>query len=71
MPDILRVIRATLTPSIISANLVGDRITVDGTYEAQIIYCCEEGELHSYCGGSEFSRFDECHDAIATDVVTV
>ncbi|NLA72228.1 MAG: DUF3794 domain-containing protein [Clostridiales bacterium] len=71
MPDILRVIRATLTPSIISANLVGDRITVDGTYEAQIIYCCEEGELHSYCGVSDFSRYAECHDAISTDVVTV
>ncbi len=71
MPDIVRVIRATLTPMIVSANLVGDRITVDGTYEAQIIYCCEGGELHSYCGVSDFSRYAECHDAISTDSVSV
>lgn len=71
MPDILRVVRATLTPKINSVNLVGDRVTVDGVCEAQIIYCCEGGALHTYSAVSDFSRYTECREALSTDTVTV
>lgn len=70
MPDILRVVRATVTPRINSVNLIGDRITVDGVCESQVIYCCEAGELHTYSAMSDFSRYAEFNGALSTDTVT-
>lgn len=71
MPDILRVVKANITPKISSVNLVGDRITIDGVSEAQIVYCCEAGEMHTYSAITDFSRYAECREALSTDTVTV
>ncbi len=71
MPDILRVVKANMTAKINQVNLVGDRITVDGVCDAQIVYCCEAGELHTYSAVTEFSRYAECREALSTDTVTV
>ncbi len=70
MPDIVRVIRASVTPRVSAVSVIGDRITVDGSLEAQLLYSCEAGELYTYSQSQDFSRYAECRSVNATDIVS-
>ncbi len=68
MPEILRIIKTTATPKIISANIVGDRLTVDGVCELRLIYTAEDNCVYTFSVSKPFVRhleredFNDCAD---------
>ncbi len=68
MPEILRIIKTTATPKIISANIVGDRLTVDGVCELRLIYTAEDNCVYTFSVNKTFVRhleredFNDCAD---------
>ncbi len=71
MPDIVRVVRASVTPRVNIVSVVGDRITVDGSLDAQLLYACESGDLFTFTQSQDFSRYAECRGVTPSDVVSV
>lgn len=59
MPEILRIIKSSATPNIISCNTVGERVTVDGTCELRMIYSSEDGCIYSFSQSRPFTRYCE------------
>ncbi len=76
MPEILRIIKSTAEPKITSCKLVGDRVTVDGACELQMIYTAEDGCVYSFSQIRQFTRhcesgdFEEAVDANAKITVS-
>ena len=71
MPDILRIIKTTAEPKVISCKIIGDRMTVDGACELRMIYTAEDGCIYSFSQTRQFTRhcestdFENCVDANA------
>lgn len=42
-PDILRILKCTVTPRVTGSQVSGERITVDGTVLVRLIYVGEDG----------------------------
>ncbi len=62
MPEILRIIKTTATPKIISANIVGDRLTVDGVCDLRLIYTAEDNCVYTFSVSKPFVRYLEKED---------
>ncbi|MDR0314798.1 MAG: DUF3794 domain-containing protein, partial [Oscillospiraceae bacterium] len=56
-PDILRILKCTMTPRITASQTAGDRITVDGSTLLRAIYVTENGKVHCYEQSIPFSKF--------------
>lgn len=69
MPEILRIIRTTATPNIISCKLSGDRVTVDGVCELRMIYTAEDGGLYTYTHTQPFTKY--CENEVFSETVDV
>ncbi len=68
MPEIQRIIKTTATPKIVSCNIIGDRLTVDGVCDLRLIYTAEGNSVYSFCVSKPFTRhieseaFESCED---------
>ncbi len=58
-PDILRVLKCTVEPNIISSKISGDRINIDGNALVRILYCDESGNICSYEQSYPYSKYAE------------
>lgn len=47
-PDIMRILRCTITPGIATAGASGDRITAEGTAVVRVIYVSDSGRISCY-----------------------
>lgn len=57
--DILRVLKCTVTPCIVSSKISGDRACADGNAVIRIVYCDEEGNICSSEQVIPFSKYVE------------
>lgn len=55
-PDIMRILRCTITPGIASAGASGDRVTSEGTAVVRIIYVSDSGKISCYEQTVPFSK---------------
>lgn len=62
-PDIQRILRCRVTPSISSAQVSGGRVAADGTAFVKIVYVGEDGRAAVYEQGVPFSKSFETPDA--------
>lgn len=71
-PDISRVLRCCVVPSIISSKISGDRACADGNALVRIIYADEENNICTYEQNFPFSKFiqlgSDTSGALSTDV---
>lgn len=58
-PDILRVLKCSVEPSIISSKISGDRINIDGNALVRIVYSDESGNICSYEQSYPYSKYTE------------
>ncbi len=58
-PDIMRIIRCTVSTGITNSKLIGDRATADGNAKIHIIYADEKNRVFSYDYDYPFSRYAE------------
>lgn len=61
MPDVVRVLRCTLSPSVASQQISGDRITAECDCTASVIYICEQGKVHCFEQTEHFGKQLEFH----------
>lgn len=59
MPEILRIIKTTAEPKVISCKLVDNKITMDGICEIRMIYTSEDGCVYSVSQQKQFTRHCE------------
>ncbi|MCQ2479525.1 MAG: DUF3794 domain-containing protein [Clostridia bacterium] len=57
--DILRILKCTVTPSIVSSKISGDRACADGNAIIRIVYCDEEDNICSVEQSMPFSKYVE------------
>ncbi len=55
-PDIMRILRCTITSGIASAGASGDRVTAEGTAVVRIIYVSDSGKISCYEQTLPFSK---------------
>ena len=55
-PDIMRILRCTITPGIATAGASGDRITAEGTAVVRVIYVSDSGKISCYEQTVPFSK---------------
>ena len=55
-PDIMRILRCTITPGIATAGASGDRITAEGTAVVRVIYVSDSGRISCYEQTVPFSK---------------
>lgn len=55
-PDIMRILRCTITPGIATAGATGDRITAEGTAVVRVIYVSDSGKISCYEQTVPFSK---------------
>lgn len=55
-PDIMRILRCTITPGIATAGVTGDRITAEGTAVVRVIYVSDSGKISCYEQTVPFSK---------------
>lgn len=55
-PDIMRILRCTITPGIASSGASGDRVTAEGTAAVRIIYVSDSGKISCYEQTVPFSK---------------
>lgn len=67
MPEILRVIKVSAEPQIVSCRLVGERVTVDGACRLLMIYTAEDGCIYSFSQTRQFTR--HCEKTEFTDAI--
>lgn len=71
-PDISRVLRCCVVPSIISSKISGDRACADGNALVRIIYADEDNNICTYEQNYPFSKFiqlgSDTTGALSTDV---
>ena len=58
-PDILRILKTTVEPSVHSAQAAGERVTVDGAARVHVLYAAEDGTLQSFEQTYPFTRTSE------------
>ena len=69
-PDVARVLKCTLEPSILSAQAQGARVTVEGQGVVTVYYCAQEGGLRRCEYKVPFSRTCELRGEAVNPVVT-
>lgn len=57
--DILRILRCTVTPCVVSSKISGDRACADGNALMRIVYCDEDGNICSVEQSIPFSKYVE------------
>ncbi|MCQ2471895.1 MAG: DUF3794 domain-containing protein [Clostridia bacterium] len=57
--DILRILKCTVTPCVVSSKISGDRACADGNAIIRIVYCDEEDNICSVEQSMPFSKFVE------------
>ena len=55
-PDILRILKTTVEPSVHSAQAAGERVTVEGAARVHVLYAAEDGALQSFEQTFPFAR---------------
>ena len=55
-PDIMRILRCTITPGIATSGASGDRITAEGTAVVRVIYVSDSGKISCYEQTVPFSK---------------
>ena len=55
-PDILRILKTTVEPSVHSAQATGEHVTVEGTARVHVLYAAEDGALQSFEQTYPFAR---------------
>ena len=63
-PDIMRIIKCTVSISITSSKLIGDRATADGNAKIRIIYADEKNKVFCYDQDYPFSKYAELNSAL-------
>mgnify|MGYP000000521565 FL=1 len=58
-PDIMRILRCSVTNSITNSKISGDRATVDGNAKIRIVYADEKNGIYCYEQDYPFSKFTE------------
>ena len=58
-PDIMRILKCSVTNSITNSKISGDRATVDGSAKIRIIYTDEKNGIYTYEQDYPFSKFAE------------
>ena len=58
-PDILRVLKCTVAPCVVSSKISGDRACADGNAHIRIVYCDEDDNLCSVEHSIPFSKYVE------------
>lgn len=58
-PDIMRILRCSVTNSITNSKISGDRATVDGNAKIRIIYADEKNGIYCYEQDYPFSKYAE------------
>lgn len=56
MPDVVRVLRCCLAPSVASQQISGDRIMTECDCTASVIYICEQGKVHCFEQTEHFGK---------------
>lgn len=59
-PDVVRVLKCTLTPRITSVQGTADRITAEGSALLRILYLSEENSVRCFEQNIPFSKYAEC-----------
>ncbi len=62
-PDIMRIIKCTLTSEISNSKLIGDRATADGNAKIRIVYTDEKNNIFCYDQDYPFSKYAELSTA--------
>lgn len=62
-PDVVRVLKCTLTPRITSVQGTADRITAEGSALLRILYLSEENCVRCFEQNIPFSKYAECQTA--------
>lgn len=62
-PDIMRILRCSVTNSITNSKISGDRATVDGNAKIRIVYADDKNEIYCYEQDYPFSKFAELSQA--------
>lgn len=57
--DILRILKCTVTPCVVSSKISGDRASADGNAIIRIVYCDEEDNICSVEQSMPFSKYVE------------
>ena len=58
-PDIMRIIRCTLSNSVTNSKLIGDRATADGNSKIRLVYADEKNNVFCYDQDYPFSKYAE------------
>ena len=58
-PDIMRILRCSVTNSITNSKISGDRATVDGNAKIRIVYADDKNGIYCYEQDYPFSKFSE------------
>ena len=58
-PDILRILKCTVTPRVTGSQVSGERITVDGTVLVRLIYVGEDARVRCFEQNLPFSKYVE------------
>jgi len=58
-PDILRILKCTVEPSVHSAQSTGERVAVEGAARVHVLYAAEDGTLQSFEQTYPFTRTSE------------
>lgn len=62
-PDIMRIIRCTVSVGVTNSKLIGDRATADGDAKIHIVYADEKNKVFCYDYDYPFSRYAELNGA--------
>lgn len=62
-PDIMRIIRCTISPCISNSKLIGDRATADGNAKIRVLYADEKNNVFCYDQDYPFSKYAELNSA--------
>lgn len=58
-PDIMRILKCTIQPSVTNSKIVGDRATADGNAKIRVIYSDEKNNIYCYDADYPFSKYTE------------
>ncbi len=68
-PDIVRILKCCIDPTVGSKSINGRSVTVEGTVSANVIYTCKENKIHNYTQSVPFSKTFECENEIPDSTV--
>ncbi len=71
LPDIVRILRCTASPSVTSHQVTGDRIITECEATVRVLYICEKGKLNSFEQNVNFSKQLELKNAEYSNDVLV